>query len=1228
MPVVQPWGTMESFLPVHLVNALRFGDPLRELPALDLFPAALLYSDISGFTTLTERLHKRGRRGAEEIAAIINILFDRIISIISSRRGSIVSFGGDSLFVLFTDTAPVHTAYAAAEEIQRYFAQHAKIDTHVGSVALTLTQAIHYGRVRGMHLQAGTRRHYLVSGPPVYALARQGERTPAGAISFSRGARKQHLAEKKGRKAPPLAPKVAGEAAPIQTEAGLDGILNRYIEPRICPLLGNFDGEYRQVTVIFFETKGSFLADHNRFFCTLIAGIESHDAVLLKSDISANGSKWLCVCGLPVAHEDDPERAVRIAHHVICNRPPRLLVRAGLVSGVVANLEVGNRIRRSFDIMGDAVNSAARVLHQAHWGEILVTAKLRSQATGAETGPPRRSRLRGKADQVTLYPLTGIKRTRKSPRLQAPLVGRHRELALLTDRLTFAQKGMGACIGIQGEAGVGKSRLVHALAQEAEKLGFTIQYGYALSFGSIPYWVCADLLRHALGISEKAPGDTVLSRVKQAATALGLQRTDRHHLAEILGRRFEDSPLEHLDDNTIHLNNMIALTEFFTAQAQTRPQLIIMEDMHWAGAVSREAFNWLAETCRKKRILIIATYRSHIHLPAGAQEINLFELAPQAVESMVQAILGAASAPLHTLIGQRSGGNPFFVEEVIHHLLESGIIRKEKHTYVLSRTVGVDDLPHTLESLICARLDNLTRDVKRVAQVGAVIGRRFLLDLLLQFEEIRQVTRKGIAELQKRTIIIPKQHEPYLEYIFKHALTRDVAYASILMIHRRKLHRAVAQAIETLFGVEQMTFLVMLAHHWLQGGNEAKARIYYRKAAYHSLQVYAHEEAQDFFSRYLQLSKQPDQTSVTARIDLAVRVLQVRGKSNAALKQLATALKNARALSLPALQIRCLYGRGNLFRITGQLQQAGRIINQALKIARCHGMKKQEITGLGHRASLAHDLGRYAEARRLAHQALALAQQEQDPRQEVTMLTFLALLSWEQGKVYEAQIVYEKSLKLARQQADLKMIANILMNQGLLYFTIDQDELARVKYLESLRIFTQIGDRRYDSMCLGNMASMDQHTGSIADSRRNYRKAYDLACQVNDKKLQATWLAKQAQLERQTMGDLSKARSMVLEALAIFTGIGEKYHQAHALCELGRIQLAEGKPVQEYLDQALGLARELNIEEQSDLGINIIVLRQAIEVFNKGERLLCGERSDNLPNAIRAWLIKNNKLPE
>ena len=600
------------------------------------------------------------------------------------------------------------------------------------------------------------------------------------------------------------------------------------------------------------------------------------------------GDEIMALFGAPIAHENDPERALRSALKMQeaiaifnADHGTNLGAHFGINTGLVITGSVGAGSRKDYSVMGDAVNMAAHLGNLSQQGEILVgpdTYRLTHHLfTFKALGPLR---LKGKAEPVPVFKLLDMRSQPVSPRglegrgISSSLVGREAEVTALTDCVERLMSGHGGLVSVIGEAGLGKSRLVAEVRRQVAKKPLQWLEGRALSFSqSISYWPFLEIIQDDAGITAEDGEEERWSKLERRVNALFPDETAEilPYLATLL---MLDVPgalaerVKYLDGETMGRQVFRTARLFFTRLAQERPLVLIFEDTHWTDHSSAFLLEHLLPLVRDVPLLLCGVGRPDPGTPIA----RLLEIASREYTSCyTEIILGPLSSVestqlVHNLLKmddlpprlregilQKAEGNPFFLEEVVRELIDLGALVRDKATGRWRITAKVEQvsIPDTLQGVIMARIDRLDEEVKQVLKLAAVIGRIFFHRVLQNVADHERELDRHLATLQNLEIVREKSRAPELEYIFKHALVQEATYESILLQRRRELHRRVGEGIEMLFGVHLDEFYGLLAYHYTRAEDWEKAQEYLFKAGDQAGKVAADAEALEHYRRAL-----------------------------------------------------------------------------------------------------------------------------------------------------------------------------------------------------------------------------------------------------------------------------------------------------------------------------------------------------------------------------------------
>ena len=646
-------------------------------------------------------------------------------------------------------------------------------------------------------------------------------------------------------------------------------------------------GERRIVSVLVADVAGSteigekLGPDRSKFLFDEIVRLLGDEVRRFEGTVAQlTGDGLLALFGAPTAHEDDSERAVRTALAIQeavssyaaevneaygIELAARVAVNTGPV--VVSREEAPDHER--YNALGDTVNVAARLQELAGRGGIAVGARTAHQVEDAfELEPLGPVSLKGKQDPVEAFRVVREREQRTEAR-QAPLVGREPELALLEDALAGLVEGKGAIVVITGEPGIGKSRLKSEARERFVKRVRFLE-GHAVSYAEeIPYWPLRELLRDWLGLGGSDPEARVRLELRAGlAVALGEGADDVYpFLATVLGLPLERELAERLHEvsrESVQQQTFDAVRRLSSALARERPLCLVFEDLQWADEATLALLDELLATTEEEPVALILSYRTeHEHggwdLAERARrryrhrfvEIELTSLPQRAAVELASGAAGAALPETVALIlAERSGGNPFFLEEALRDLLERGVLRRDNGRFELAG--GDEDVivPTVVQEALQALLDRLEPSAREIISVASVVGRSFgtlLLEQLVPREELRP----ALSQLQRLDLVVEERQRPSPEYRFRHGLVQEVAYGRLVEERRRELHRVVGDALENLHRESPEEVYGLLARHYSEAEDPERAVEYLLKAGDAARAVYAEDEAVGLYRRAL-----------------------------------------------------------------------------------------------------------------------------------------------------------------------------------------------------------------------------------------------------------------------------------------------------------------------------------------------------------------------------------------
>ena len=785
--------------------------------------------------------------------------------------------------------------------------------------------------------------------------------------------------------------------------------------------LGTLHGERKSITVLLADVKGStdlaerlhveeWVETMNRLFHLL-----ENEIYRLGGEVNQfRGDGLLAFFGATVVHEDDPERAVLaalamqraaagFAAELRVRRGVELQLRVGINTGEVIVTQVGDARQHSEDTaMGRSVALAARMESAAEPGTVLATeATYRLIASRFEWQPLGEIMVKGFSQPVTVYRPLAHRAWGGSGRgvagLYSPLVGRDAERWALHGALARLQAGLGGVVTVIGEAGLGKSRLVTETRTQLNGCALTWVEGRCLSYGAADaYHLWRDVLRGLFALAPGAPCAAARDALRVGIAALCPEQAEDVFscLSGLLIMPGEaefgvgdDAPVEFPRQRI-----SVAMEAVLCAAARRAPLVVVCEDLHWADATSLTLLEHVAALAERLPALFVCVMRPDAEQRswqlraqlaqryAGCYtEIWLKPLSPVESEALVGNLLRVAmlSPELRAHILDRAEGNPFYVEEIVRDLMDSGVIRYDAGYgfWRLAQEPAAVVIPDTLQGVLMARMDRLPAESKRVLQVASVIGRLFLYPVLAAMLPVNFDLDRQLAVLEESGMIRERAQEPEREFIFKHQLTQEAAYNGLLLGERRILHREVAEAIKALFPDRLWANAGLLAYHWQEAGEPNRAIPHLIRAGGAAVSRSAYAEAEVYLRRALALAQ-------------------------------GAGLMLAEADALSRL--------GHVARMRGDYAEAWTCLERALEFYRRFSNRRREGVLLGQLGTLAQRRGDFDAARLHLERALEITHLVRDRHGEPIALRNLGGVCLDLGDCAAAAAHFEAALRVER----------------------------------------------------------------------------------------------------------------------------------------------------------------------------------------------------------------------
>jgi class 3 adenylate cyclase/tetratricopeptide (TPR) repeat protein len=970
------------------------------------------------------------------------------------------------------------------------------------------------------------------------------------------------------------------------------------------------------------------------------------------------GDGIMAIFGAPVAHEDHAQRACWCAlamKKALNNYNDKLnkefgidfKMRIGINSGPVVVGSIGDNLRMDYTAIGDTSNLAARMEHMAPPGSIFVSKNTYVIAKNFfEFAPLGKFEIKGKKMLQEAFELINAEefKTRFKSLTAKNLtnfIGRKNSMTALKEPFDRVISDLGQAVGIVGEAGVGKSRLLMEFVDRMPKENFTYLEGRCLRYGeTVIYMPVLEILKSYFEIKDK-DSDSIKNRKIESKIKQLDQEFDSiiPAIQELLLQKAEDKSFLALNPKQKREKTFESLRDLFIRESQNKPLLIVIEDVHWIDKTSEEFLNYLIEWIVYARIMLIILYRPEYNHSWNNKSyytnIGLTHLRENSSTQMVKAILKQKqiSKEIKQLILNRSAGNPLFMEEFTFSLIEGGIIEKKGKRFVLTAKTSDIEVPDTIQGIIAARIDRLEENLKRLIQIASVIGREFTFNLLKSIKSEQRQLKSHLLNLQGLEFLYEKSLFPELNYIFKHALTQEVAYGSLLLKERKKIHCKIGNSIEKLYNEKIEEFYEILAFHYSKSGEPEKAFKYLKLSGDKAVEKFSNWEAFRFYKSALKmLDKTKDDIKSKERklviLNLMAIPMRLLGYPENSLQllergeKLSQELKDLKNISLflgclgsyhsirggdPLLGIR--YSEKSIneaekiedieiiapvssrlcafYIIAGEPLKTATLAPKAIKMIETHKRQK-DFFSLGNSAYSA--LNMY-----YGHSLGWLGQFEKGESQckkglkfglRIDSLTGLALAEFLFGYFYmhkgdgeNVKKHFQECIKYCEEGDALIWLGLAWTGFGIGYFFVGEFDEA-LKYIkQGMKIQKEAGIPYYMSFHYFALGMVQLEIGDLKRSTRNFKKALELSNKHNEKWIEGTSrIYAGAADAKNDKSKIKSAEKNILDGIKILEKRKIKPWASVGYHNLGMIHSEKPGIANEYLKKANSMFNKMQME--------------------------------------------------
>jgi len=897
----------------------------------------------------------------------------------------------------------------------------------------------------------------------------------------------------------------------------------KHLADKILQSKSALEGERKQVTALFCDIANSTaLANRlgpeemhtllNQFFELALAEVHRYEGTINQF----LGDGFMALFGAPLAHEDHARRAALAALGIqkeLQNLGERtgqsIQVRMGLNTGLVVIGAIGDNLRMDYTAVGDTTNLAARLQQLAEQGQIVVSEATYQTVEGyCNTKFLGAFSLKGIPESVRVWEVTSDRGARTRLEIEAergltPFVGRERELVLLQECFEKARSEQGQMVFIVGEPGIGKSRLLYEFNR---RLGNEADWceGHSVSFGwSIAYHPLIDLIKRNFCIEENDSENVIIEKIERKILRLGEDlKSILPYLRYLLAIDPGDPALKTMEPQLRRAEIFDGLARLMLRSAEIRPHVIVFEDLHWMDQATELYLRYITDRIPAGRLLLILTYRPGYINPVEERtfqsRLALSSLSSADSITMTRSLLDVDSLPedLQTMIVRKAEGNPFFVEEVVKTLRETAAIRRSEDRFVLTKPLDDVVIPDKIQDVIQARIDRLDDEPKNTLQLASVIGREFTHRLVDRLADNRGRTDDHIQVLKALELIYEKDIYPELAYMFKHALTQDVAYNSLLEKRRRELHRVIGRAVEELYADRLHEYYEIIAYHYGKGENWNKAMEFNLKAAKKAEQSFANREALTYYNQALEITEKDGSVADTsilmslyeARAELYLVLNEFQQSISESEKHLAF----ARQESDPINESKALTAMGYASLWDHNFDQAKIYAREAIKVAEETG--ENSVLAGGHFILGQVEIltGRLDDGKPKLTRALHISQSAGDLMYEALSLGNLGHIKNWKGEFTQAIDVLSKGYKIAKYNQLLAPLFDNLFMYGIALTGNGEYDRAIDIFEEGLAFTEKVGDEIFYLRVMNSLGWLHLECG-------DFERSFDLNFQAAER---------------------------------------------------------------------------------------------------------------------------------
>ncbi len=1136
---------MKQLIPNFILSKLEQG--LRQ----DCFKAYTMFVDLSGFTPLTEKLMEKGTEGAEELSFVLNNIFSPLVEIIYQKGGFIPYFAGDAFVAIFpigsinfkTDSF-LSTAYFLKEE----FNKKESIEAKLGTIDIGIKIGLSIGEVEWGIVGNKNHKTYYFKGEAIEGAVNAQSKAKDQQIVFDQllfetlehqyhllKVDHQHYLLNQNFE------QKSNNTIPTRQSDDLNPLVSQFLPDVI--LASEIKGEFRNVISIFISFKG--LQKHEEldvFAKTVLEQIDNFSGYFKEIDFSDKGGLMVAFFGAPTSFENNEKRALEFIVELqqkIQELPfQNLRTRIGITSGVAYTGIVGGVEMSQYAVVGNQVNLAARLMSKAKWGTVMVDEEMRRTAN-FKFEDKGQIQYKGIKLPISTYQFIGKLNSEKKE-YNGIMVGRENEMeSLLAFVNPIFDNQFAGIIHLYGEAGIGKSRLMHELVLEMKTKGkfsrFICKADQILKKPLNPF---ISFLRKYFDQQAELSEEDLQNRFERKLNKIFLQAANpkqnevaqefRNELIRLksvygalIGIEYPNSLWSQLDAKGKSENTYQALTVLFRLESIFNPVMIVLEDVHWYDESSIRYLNDVLKRFQNIPIVVVVLGRylddgnkptlfDHELIEANQikeLDIDLSLLSKASLQKFLEDRLGGKVHPEFLALMQRStNGNPFYLEQTLEYFIESNLISNEEGQWnLLDKNIKMSN---SIRSILIARIDRLSSILKETVKAAAVIGTEFEVPVLTEVMKSNQEylkSKNDTSSVLKDQIKTAEKGQIWqavneLRYIFKHSLMRETVYDMQLHGQLREAHALIAKAIENLYPNQLEKKYVDLAYHYEQSANIEKTKAYYKKAADFSRANFQNQLALRYYDKLIGVLKSESIHSkdLASALIRKGEILEQSGNWEAAKEVYESSLNISSSINDKLLSGRSNNALGHLNLLKGNYDHA----RNFFEVAVTWFEELKDETGVakvfGNLGNLYLRQGNYPKAIDYFERSINMSNQN-GVKVNANSVASLGLAHMNLGNFNEGIERQEYHLKIAELRGDKLGMATLYTNTGIVYFEKGDYDAAKKCYQKGLELSEELGNKFLMSIAIGSLGTVNQERGEFEEAMKCFKKDLQLVEEMGDK---------------------------------------------------------------------------------------------------------------------------------